>query len=978
MPRILELSIIICIALMTAGIHAQQREYLSRFISTDHGLPDRTVIGIAEDNSGHMWFAGAESLTRYDGYDFDLFNPALTSGEQIESCLPNQNGGVLFGTTNGRLFHISPEGNTTEIHNPQIKVRESPQCTWSDNGSLWLYYPQNGLLVLLDSELNIDQTMSVRRFWDERPLTRATVIASINDRVAILAGENSIYSYNLDGQLIDSMIRTEINMPEGFRSVQSGVEGSFWVMSGSRLTRVSHALEIDPASSIDWTATEHIAFMETRNNGLVLADYSTAVRIYEASGDLRRLNLEPQGYAVNWVPIRDVFESSSGELWFATRVGVFVVHRREQPFRSIDIDGDPDRPVAGLGVRGMYCHEDGRLFFNTDAVPFFELLKVDGEFHAKRNAPNVFGSMAFYSLVRKGNNLIARGSSYDLSSGDVVLGENRSTGYEYLDNNGSLWTWSKPGGEIFIENPDAAGFKLRIDPGSEVLQITGGFQDRIWVSTTTGLRGFNFQGELIEDFSSASWTEYPVLKRQINCVIEHAEDKLIAGTKSGIILIDRKNNEEELTSIGQGLSHPMVYSLLMEGDSAVWVGTGNGLCRFRISNHEITCYNTTHGIAHNEFNRFAATTDSSGWYYMGGIDGISVFRPDDVVDYTSRQSMSDLMLLELSKYDGEHTRSLLSDLHQNAGIVLDPGDRILSIEVGLTSYVQSNANTFSFFLDGYDEGWSRSGADNSIRYSSIPHGSYTLRVRGKDIDGRQAIRELAIPVTVRQAFYTTTWFFIFCMIFVAGVVYLLLTVRYHRKLQIERIRTKLASDLHDEVGGLLSGMAMQMDLIEDEVPESLKSKVQRIGRASRDAVLRMKDVIWTVDDRRNTTGDLIDRLRAFASEVLEPLDMSYVFQEGGIDRSRKLKPLVRENLYFICKEAITNAAKHSGAKTVTVKIIESGKGITLSVEDDGTGFDRSGTGVGQGLENLQLRADRINATLRIDHSNGTSVQLVMR
>jgi signal transduction histidine kinase len=221
---------------------------------------------------------------------------------------------------------------------------------------------------------------------------------------------------------------------------------------------------------------------------------------------------------------------------------------------------------------------------------------------------------------------------------------------------------------------------------------------------------------------------------------------------------------------------------------------------------------------------------------------------------------------------------------------------------------------------------------------------------------------------------------------VLGVLGVFAITRYRlqEKLRMERLRTQLASDLHDEVSGLLAGISLQSELIRDQLKdEVLDKKLQNIRQASQLAMSKMSDVIWSIDSRRDRVSDLINRMEEHADEVLLPLNIRYKLNVKQLDREKAIPANIRQNVYFIYKEAINNIAKHAKASLVDVNIGNRGQWFELVVKDNGVGtLKPESNGIkkrkGQGLSNLRMRAQRLNAQLDILNGQGFTIHLRMK
>lgn len=203
--------------------------------------------------------------------------------------------------------------------------------------------------------------------------------------------------------------------------------------------------------------------------------------------------------------------------------------------------------------------------------------------------------------------------------------------------------------------------------------------------------------------------------------------------------------------------------------------------------------------------------------------------------------------------------------------------------------------------------------------------------------------------------------------------------RSSRLLEIERMRNSIARDLHDDIGSALSSInIMSKVALQDVQPEAAQENFKRIGDQSSKVMESMSDIVWSINPENDSVEKLISKMREFAVEILEPTNVQLDFHtlehlSFTFDASQ------RKNLFLIYKEAINNAAKYSNCKTVQVLILSEGKQLTLSIKDDGVGFDVDKVKRGNGLNNMTQRASALNGNLQI-HSQvgqGTSITLIV-
>jgi signal transduction histidine kinase len=232
---------------------------------------------------------------------------------------------------------------------------------------------------------------------------------------------------------------------------------------------------------------------------------------------------------------------------------------------------------------------------------------------------------------------------------------------------------------------------------------------------------------------------------------------------------------------------------------------------------------------------------------------------------------------------------------------------------------------------------------------------------------------------VMQHFHQTALFRFLLIVGFFFVTFGLLRYRFLQRLNMEQMRNRISGDLHDEVGGVLSGIAMQMDLLETRSPDHLKPFMQRIAGSSRSAAMKMRDVIWSIDSSKDQMHNLVERMKAYTLEAVVPFDIAHRFETINIDPHRKLPVDARQNMYLIFKEAINNMIKHARATKVEIRMEEKKNQIVMTITDNGKGFSPAEETEGLGLGNMEKRAKRIGGHLEI-HSRenaGTEIKLTL-
>jgi two-component system sensor histidine kinase UhpB len=216
---------------------------------------------------------------------------------------------------------------------------------------------------------------------------------------------------------------------------------------------------------------------------------------------------------------------------------------------------------------------------------------------------------------------------------------------------------------------------------------------------------------------------------------------------------------------------------------------------------------------------------------------------------------------------------------------------------------------------------------------------------------------------------------------IAGLLVLLILaiigLRNRRLKQIENIRNSIADDLHDDIGSTLSSISIMNELAKAKAPEASPLLVS-IGESTNSIQENMSDIVWAIKSESDYVENVLQRMNQFASEILDAKNIELDFKSDPSLSAARLKMKQRKNLYLFFKEAINNAAKHSGAKMVSVRVFKKEGCIELMVKDDGKGFDNTNHSLnGNGMNSMKKRAEELNGNFEIQHhlNEGTEIRL---
>jgi len=463
---------------------------------------------------------------------------------------------------------------------------------------------------------------------------------------------------------------------------------------------------------------------------------------------------------------------------------------------------------------------------------------------------------------------------------------------------------------------------------------------------------------------------YPAGATKLN-IYTHTRfgDSVYLATKGrGVVIIDRSGTYVRTIGVAEGLASNTIYQMMWV-DSTLFLGTHQGLSIMR--GEHLYNYHHTDGLPFEEFNHQAiyyhAATDE---LFMGGIGGYICFHPSQlqrpVEELLDGPLVSAAGLgMKSNRYINAYAGRYIQDT------IRLPADAVwFSLDFARPNqYRQIYRMLFKIvpLMDEYQE----MPASSQINLSGLSGGNYYISVKVQAANNKAIEKQHTWVIHKEPAFTETLTFYMLLILTIGGVTGVIVYERARKTKGENRLRRRISRDLHDEVGGLLTGISMQTDLLHLKDERARLESVDSIGNYSREAIQMMDDIIWAVDTRNNQQGSLSDRMKYLAGQLLEPMDIAVTFEVDD-DEDRKIPQSVRQNVYLIYKEAIHNICKHAKADAVYIKLHHSGSEIQLVVRDNGR-LDRplpkkpSGR-KGHGARNMQVRATQIGGKCTAGHT----------
>lgn len=471
----------------------------------------------------------------------------------------------------------------------------------------------------------------------------------------------------------------------------------------------------------------------------------------------------------------------------------------------------------------------------------------------------------------------------------------------------------------------------------------------------------------------------------------HSDSILWLGSSNGLIKMDIAMDSFYIFTEEDGLVNEVIYGILSDHRDNLWLSTNGGLSHYNLEDGTFKNFNYSDGLQHNEFNRFSYVKDMNGLLYFGGMGGLTYFDPKEFYeDY--EESYIAITKMYLNGEEAVYCRQLNSEdetyclekpLCEKPLIELKSDYRLISFEFSVLDFNKTDGNNYRYKLEGFDNKWLDIGERNTVTFTNLSPGTYTLRVQGANYDGRWNTEGDYITFSVLPFWWQTWWFRGLSLFVISFLVYSIIKGRIDHRNRIVNLRNQISKDLHDEIGSTLSsislfGMVASKKIVDD--PTTTANLLDKIGDATTSVMESMNDIVWAINAENDRVRNLIHRMRAYLSDLVSSTNWSFTIESEEKLEALELDMVQRRNTYLIFKEAVTNALKHSGGNEIMIRLRSDGKQLILEIRDNGSGFESISEDLkmnlgGNGLKNMRLRAEELNGSLEIvnSRSNGTKI-----
>jgi ligand-binding sensor domain-containing protein/signal transduction histidine kinase len=996
---------------------------------TEDGLPGNEVTALLQTRDGYLWIGTSAGLARFDGERFTRFGEREGVRSSSVLCLFEDRAGTLWVGTDG--------GGLLRLEKGRFEALTQREGLWNDvvmalaqdaGGRLWIG-THAGLDCWQDGRFVRNESLPPRR---SEPFSR---VLPDNDGLWVVI--NGFLHQVKDRQYLRENPGLEPASDTAVAALRSGPTGRLWFggLSG-RLSTTSNGVLTRVPQPAKPPADTILDVCETRNGDLWLGMASTGLRRWR-NGEVLSLTVQ-EGLADNC--IRCLLEDREGNLWVGTSGG--GLHRlKPKKLRVVttadglthnvvmslaqDSDGDlwigsngggltVGHPRAVTPIKAASSGRKQRLMMSPAALDM-DFAAADVSYLLDNESiPSVLVTRDGVLWLGTWNSGLFRKTGAKLEQFHLGRPENEQPVLALCEAAaGGLWVGTYQDGLKFFKdgvftsppttNRLQAGFitALALDGAGQLWIGTGG--DGLSCLSHDQFTRFTAEDGLAGDF--------------VRTLHGDGDGGLWIGMNGGLSRM--KNGRITAITTRQGLWNDTISQILEDDQGRLWFGSNGGI--FRASKADLervadgdsamltpVVYGKAEGMESVECTGGfcpAGLKTRDGRLWFSTAKGVVIVDPKNIpvnavapaVVIDELQVDGSLVAAAVNNPVPRNPKTAIRVLESKGGtlrsseVTIGPGVRRVEFRYSALSFTAPEKVRFRYRLDGLDPDWVDAGGRRVAEYPYLAPGEYRFRVIACNEDLLWSEREAGLALMCRAAFWQTVWFRLLVALVVLGgggwSVKLLATRRLRRRLAViqqqhalEQERTRIARDIHDELGTLLTGISLLSDRSQThrDQPEQVAEHLQTISQRARSAVQAVDGIVWAINPQNDRFDHLANYLVQFAEGFfgLTPIRCRLEVPEDV--PHVPLGTQERHHILLAVKEACNNVARHSGASEVWVRLKVDEADLCITIEDNGRGFV-AGTAAegGGGLRNMRQRMAEVGGRMELasEPGRGTRVKL---
>lgn len=782
------------------SVHAQ----MGILYNADNQLPSSYVSHLYQDHDGYIWIATRDGLSRFDGYQFQIFNNQNESSFHITNNYVNDimqvhsgrfyiasNNGIQY--YDGGLFH---DVAMLDAHGKRFGTYVS--CIIQrHNGDLLAGTSGYGILKI---KRNIAWRLDQGIYHSIRYVTR--ILEDHRQRLWILTGDQGLLC--LDGRCVKryfsdsgrtASVRDIYADPHNNIYVAVRGKGLFVMLKNDGFFHRIKEVRSDNLETIYRTRSGTI-YLGTDGHGICMFNPRTHI-VKDNPFFIRGVDLSKS-------KIQSVIEDRNGNLWIGMlQKGVFMQRAHRLPFNYMGYRLGEANVIGSNCVSAVLFDHQNRLWVGTDKDGIY-LLDRHHHFlrHYEGSIPSTVMNLQQDNKGRIWVGSFMQGFGYfDTSLSwhqqNTEISSHTSVFGLACDHQGNIWIGTMGEGVICMRH-DGSVSSYKMKTGAEscrrVNSLVNNYilglslspdQKRLYICSSVGISCLNLVTHSFVDFFHTNCLNYGHSTR---CAVEDGKGYLWIGTDHGLLSYNLRTRYLRKYTMKNGLSNEDIQSLYLDKLGKLWIGTSHGLDRMNPSTGSTICYFANNGLQSNEFGVNAVAENSCGKLVFGGTGGITYVDPSLIISHPWHASVriSSIMV-------GNHqlADSLVAHSHE---FNLNHDDHAVVFRFSTLTYEDSENITFLYSINNDD--WQRlQPGHNDLTFAHLSSGTYDIRV--KALKDHYVTGVFEFKIKVAAPWYATNIACVFYCIFIITGITLYLGYRKNK----EKERLCLQEHLHAEEMG---------------------------------------------------------------------------------------------------------------------------------------------------------------------------------
>lgn len=965
-----------------------------RTYTTADGLAADSVLGIVADSRGFLWFSTTEGISRFDGYRFSTYG--------VEEGLPHGTINTMIETRSGEHWIGTPRG-LSRIAATGAGSRFTNYRLGPDAASNYI----RTLLELRSGAILAATAGGLFEWTDPGSFRRRDLQGvdpqSITDMVEDSAGNvwigstTGIFVYG-PGGILQSFSKKNGLPGDWVANLLFDSKGRLWAALRGGLAMIGRSAT--GSWSVERAYGQHSALvgldvtaLHEGSDGVLWVGTAMGIsRLSWANGTEPVIENLTRKQGLSDREILSLGEDQAGNIWVGTegagamridRVG-FTTYREQDGLATdrvfsvfADQAGEILTVTSGAGTKATHSVNifDGVRFHSVSPKGFTENPTWGWDRVLLESRTGEWWGATNHGLCRYGSI-----KTEELDRREPLACYSNDTVFRiFEDSKGGIWAsgQSKPGNRIRRWDPrtnQVFSFSVPAIPGGRTDDLISSFAEdthgNIWMGLWVGGL-YRYDGHSFRYFQKSDG-----LPGGSVFALLAEGDRLWVGAGGGLARIDDTTAERlpvETYNTANGLASNSILCLVADREGRIYAGTGKGVDRLEPNTGHFRHFSTANGLAHGAFK--SAFCDRSGSLWFATTQGLSRLVPTpDPPPARPRILITDLRIGGVP-----YPVSQVGDGHLSQ-LELKPSGNQLQVDFVAIDYEPGDILRYTYKLEGADEVWSPPRSQHAVNYAALAPGTYHFLVKAVTSEGGESPVPAQLDFTVLPPIWRRWWFETLAIVLAISGVFAAHRYRVAQAVSVERIRTAIATDLHDDIGSSLTQIAILSEVARVSANGAGRpgEPLERVAILAREVVDSMGDIVWAIRSDAHGMESLIRRMREFSIDLLSSQGIDFELRAPELEKQVVLSLQARRQIFLIFKESVHNAARHSRCTSVVAEFKIADREVVLTVADNGSGLrPTEKTSGGTGISNMRRRSEELGGRLELTSEPGKGCRVAV-